>query len=193
MGNYYGNAADYARANNITGEFTPEQFKAFAEQRPMNSSGQSLTNTQSTQYMQPTNMYTQITPVAGGVVPVAGNIGAGGLASTVLNADQAAAIPGAVAGQAYTDAQLNGLGNAQAASTSTDPGWFGSQEGGSTFANTAAGVGSLMGAYAAWQGIGAAKDTLKFQKQQYADQKGAYDASQARKAGLAERFQSLGK
>ena len=193
MSNYYGNAADYARANNITGEFTPEQYRAFAGQRPMNSSGQSLTNTQSTQYMQPTNTYTQITPVAGGVVPVAGNVGSGGLAATVLNAEQAAAIPGAVAGQSYTDAQLNGLGNAQAANTGSGQGWLDTAAGGSKFANTAAGVGSLMGAYAAYKGIGAAKDTLNFQKQQYADQKRAYDDSQARKAGLAERFQSLGK
>ena len=48
--------------------------------------------------------------------------------------------------------------------------------GGSNFSSAAAGLGSLYGIYAAHQGIGAAKDALNFQKQQYADQK----AEQAR-------------
>ena len=48
--------------------------------------------------------------------------------------------------------------------------------GGSNFSSAAAGLGSLYGMYAAHQGIGAAKDALNFQKQQYADQQ----AQQAR-------------
>lgn len=48
--------------------------------------------------------------------------------------------------------------------------------GGSNFSSAAAGLGSLYGIYAAHQGIGAAKDALNFQKQQYADQQ----AQQAR-------------
>ncbi len=55
--------------------------------------------------------------------------------------------------------------------------WLGAKTaGGSKFSNAAAGLGSLYGMYAAHQGIGAAKDALNFQKQQYADQQ----AQQAR-------------
>lgn len=55
--------------------------------------------------------------------------------------------------------------------------WLGAKTaGGSKFSNLAAGLGSVYGMYAAHQGIGAAKDALNFQKQQYADQQ----AQQAR-------------
>ena len=54
--------------------------------------------------------------------------------------------------------------------------WTKTGAGGSKFSNAAAGLGSLYGIYAAHQGIGAAKDALNFQKQQYADQQ----AQQAR-------------
>lgn len=153
-------------------------FDNWMAQRAKNDSGQYLQTAP--------NKYTSTTPVAGGVVPVAGNVGAGG----VYNAD--GTISDAyfnTADQSFNVLQPGGL----ASKTAGEQGWFDTAEGGSMFANTAAGVGNLMGAYAAWQGIGAAKDTLNFQKRQYADQKRAYDDSQARKAGLAERFQSLGK
>lgn len=54
--------------------------------------------------------------------------------------------------------------------------WTKTGAGGSKFSNVAAGLGSLYGMYAAHEGVGAAKDALNFQKQQYADQQ----AQQAR-------------
>jgi hypothetical protein len=54
--------------------------------------------------------------------------------------------------------------------------WTKTGVGGSKFSNVAAGLGSLAGMYFGYKGIGAAKDALNFQKQQYADQQ----AQQAR-------------
>ena len=56
--------------------------------------------------------------------------------------------------------------------------------GGSVFSNTASGLGSLAGMYYGYKGIGAAKDALNFQKEQYADQK----AQQARANKKQEDF-----
>ena len=62
--------------------------------------------------------------------------------------------------------------------------WTKTGAGGSKFSNVASGLGSLYGMYAAHQGVGAAKDALNFQKEQYADQK----AQQARANKKQEDF-----
>lgn len=80
-----------------------------------------------------------------------------------------------------------------ATGTSSDPGFFGAQAGGSTFANTAAGIGSLMSAFASWKGIGAAKDALNFEKQKYGDLKALQAKSDTNKEKFGLALQSAFK
>jgi hypothetical protein len=66
--------------------------------------------------------------------------------------------------------------------------FFKGKEGGSDFANTAAGLGSLANVYFGYQGMKNAKDALNLQKEQYnylKDREAKHDTA---KAGLAERF-----
>jgi len=79
------------------------------------------------------------------------------------------------------DAGMNAYKTAPVGGTPAESGgmfddWTKTGVGGSKFSNVAAGLGSLAGMYFGYKGIGAAKDALNFQKQQYADQQ----AQQAR-------------